>query len=211
MRCTPAVNEGSLAASGRGRRSSVGRQGIHIVAPRLAIEELLQFFQLLRILGGQIVRLAVVLVQIVKFPRILFGAVLIPVGELADLPGQQVARSGPPSVLVNAAVAQHFEVLNLVGAGLVRMIEAIDHADAFERQLFHAVDHVRKLHAGQFIERGRDIGDVMELRAQSAGVLDVSRPGDDQRIARAAQVGSHLLAPLKWRALVAHAQPPHSG
>src|ERR1700722_9482399 len=39
-----------------------------------------------------------------------------------------------------------------------------------------------------------------ELRAQSAGLLNMTRPRNNQRIARAAQVRSHLLAPLKRRA-----------
>ena len=59
------------------------------------------------------------------------------------------------------------------------MIEAINHAHAFERQLLNAVDDVRQLDACQLIERRRDIRDVMELRAQSAGVFDVAGPGND--------------------------------
>ena len=85
-------------------------------------------------------------------------------------------RSGPPAIFIDSAVADHLEILDLVRTGLVRMIEGIHHADAFERQLLHAVDYFGKLHAGQFIERRRDIGDMMELRAESAGVLDMPRP-----------------------------------
>src|SRR5271155_4679471 len=38
---------------------------------------------------------------------------------------------------------------------------------------------------------------MVELAAKTAGILDVTRPRYDQRIARAAQMRCHLLAPLE--------------
>ena len=46
---------------------------------------------------------------------------------------------------------------------------------------------------------GRDVDDVGELAAQAALVLDPSGPGDDHRVAGAAEVGGDLLAPLEGR------------
>src|SRR5207244_6086068 len=48
-------------------------------------------------------------------------------------------------------------------------------------------------------ENGRgDIDDVVELRANTALVLDPRRPGHDQAVARAAKVRGDLLGPLEW-------------
>ena len=46
---------------------------------------------------------------------------------------------------------------------------------------------------------GADVDDVRELAAQAAPVLDPRRPGDDHRVAGAAEVRGDLLAPLERR------------
>ena len=46
-------------------------------------------------------------------------------------------------------------------------------------------------------DRRDDVDAVGELRAQVAAGLDPARPRDDHRVARAAQVAGHLLAPLE--------------
>ena len=64
------------------------------------------------------------------------------------------------------------------------MVERVDQALSLEGQLLHAVDGVGQLHARQLVDRGRDVGDVMKLRAEAAA-LDVPGPGNDQGITRA--------------------------
>ena len=56
-----------------------------------------------------------------------------------------------------------------------------------------------RLHAGGFEDRRHDVDDVVELRADAALVLDPLRPGDDQAVARAAEVRGDLLGPLERR------------
>ncbi len=106
-------------------------------------------------------------------------------------------RSGPPAVPVDAAAAEHFEVLDLVVAGLVRMVEGVDHTCAFKRYLFDSVHHLRKLDPGQLKNRGCDVDNMMKLGAEFAGSLDMTWPGNDQGIARAAEMRGHFLGPLE--------------
>src|ERR1039457_6386492 len=106
----------------------------------------------------------------------------------SDLPRQSMARAGPPPILVDAAIADHFKVLQVVMAWRAGIVEGIDKTLAFQGDLLYIVDHVGKLDAGGFIDGRRNIGHMSELRTQSACILDVRRPGDNERIARTAQV-----------------------
>jgi len=65
-----------------------------------------------------------------------------------------------------------------VGRGRVRvgLVEGVDHADAFDRLLLDAVDHLGGLDSGGFENRRRDIDDMVELVANAADVLDAGRP-----------------------------------
>ena len=51
----------------------------------------------------------------------------------------------------------------------------------------------------RFQDRRHDVDDVVELGPDAALVLDARRPGDDERIARAAEMRGDLLAPLERR------------
>ena len=48
-----------------------------------------------------------------------------------------------PALVIDAAVAEHLEVLRLVPLGRLGIVERIQHADALERRLLHAVDECR--------------------------------------------------------------------
>src|ERR1019366_1290045 len=125
------------------------------------------------------------------FPWLARGRARIAHGAAARgnvLPRKVLERSGPPAVLVNTPAAQHLEILHMMTTRLVRMIEGVSQARALERYLLHTVDHRRRPNAGQFEKRRRDVVHVMELGPEPAGVFDVPRPGDDQRISRAAEM-----------------------
>ncbi len=80
----------------------------------------------------------------------------------------------------------HLEILRVMARRRFLVAERIDHAHAFDRLLGHAVEHGRRLDPGGF-ENGRvNIDDVMELRTDTAHVLDAGGPGDDQAVVRAA-------------------------
>ena len=92
-------------------------------------------------------------------------------------PWRDIGGACPPAVLVDAAVAEHLKVLDGVCALCLRMVPRVGDALAFQRKLLDAVDRVRKLNASGFVDGGCDVGDVRELAAQAAGILDARRPG----------------------------------
>ena len=96
----------------------------HLVARRLDQPEALQLVELLRHLLGQILRLAPVLGRVVEFPDVVVERDSL----LADQhPGRAVLRHRGPALVVDAAVAEHLEVLRLVplrGLGVVERSRA---------------------------------------------------------------------------------------
>ena len=59
--------------------------------------------------------------------------------RLPHQPRDRVAGDRSPALVVDAAVAEHLEVLRLVAIGLRRTVEGIAHARAFDRALIDAV------------------------------------------------------------------------
>ena len=104
-----------------------------------------------------------------------------------------------PALVVDAAVAEHLEVLRLVPLGRLGVVERVQHADALDRRLLDAVDDRRMRQPGGFEDRRRDVDHVMELAADLALGLDAVRPVHDRAVARAAPVRRHLLGPLVGR------------
>ena len=105
-------------------------------------------------------------------------------------------RHRGPALVVDAAVAEHLEVLGLVPLRRLGVVERVEHADALDRVLLHAV-HRDRLGQSRRLEDGRrDVDDVVELRADLALGLDALRPVDDRAVARAAPVRGDLLGPL---------------
>ena len=57
--------------------------------------------------------------------------------------GVRCSRDRRPALVVDAAVAEHLEVLRLVPLGRLGVVERVRHADAFDRPLLDAVDEER--------------------------------------------------------------------
>ena len=153
-------------------------------------------------LGGEVVGLREVVGQVVELPRVLLG-VVGPGGESRDRPRRRVPRDpvelarGPPAVLVDRPVAVDLEVLHGVPLSRGRVVEAVHEARPLHRLLFDPVYDLGLGDAGRFENRRPDVDAVGELGTQGAGVPDPLRPRDDHAVARAAQVGGDLLAPLE--------------
>ena len=81
----------------------------------------------------------------------------------------------------------------------VLRVEGVHHADAFDRLLRDAVDHVRRLDAGRLQDRRHDVDHVVELVADAALVLDHLRPRDRHALPHAAEVRRDLLGPRERR------------
>ena len=112
-----------------------------------------------------------------------------------------------PTLVVNAAVAEHFEVLGLMPLGSLGVVEAVQQAGALVRALHDAVDHRRRRDARRLQHSGRKIDDMGELVAYAALVLDSLGPVHDGAVARPAPVRGHLLGPLIRR--VHRPRPAH--
>ena len=177
-------------------RRVVERQ--HVVLLRLGIEEGLHLLDLLRHLGGQVVELGGVLLDVIKLP-------LVPGDDIrrrgaAQLPRESHRRRGRhPPVVIDGAIAEHLEVLRRVsGRGVgVRLVPRVRHAHAFDGDLLDAVDRIGLRDAGRFEDGRHDVDDVMELAADAAHVLDVAGPGHGHALGRPAEVRRHLLHPLE--------------
>ena len=168
----------------------------HVVAHRLDEPEPLQLVQLLRHLLGEVVRLGPVLARVVELPDVVVEGRSF----LADeQPRRLVSRHRGPSLVIDAAVAEHFEILRLVPLGSLGIAEGVQHADTLDRHLRHAVYRDRFGKPRGFEECGGDVDDVMKLRADFTLSLKSVRPVHDGTVARSAPVRSDLLGPLVRR------------
>ena len=193
--CVLPLNQ--LRAAGEVRVEALERpivQRQHAVLRRLDQEEPLQLGKLLRVLLRQILRLGPIGVGVVQLPEVFVEPALV-----GAEPGYAVPRHRRPSLVIDAAIAEHLEVLRLVPFRRPGVVERIEHADAFERRLLHAVDHGRMRQAGGLEDGRRDVDDMMELAADLALRLDAFRPVHDRAVARAAPVRRDLLGPLVGR------------
>ena len=179
-------------------RRVVERQ--HVVLLRLGIEEGLHLLDLLRHLGGQIVELGGVLLDVVELP-------LVSGDHIRRRRGAQLPRKGDrrrgrhPSVVIDGAIAEHLEILRRVsGRGVgVRLVPCVRHAHPFHGALLDAVDRIGLRNAGRFEDGRSDVDDVMELAADAAHVVDMAGPGHGHALGRPAEVRRHLLHPLERR------------
>ena len=107
--------------------------------------------------------------------------------------------SSDPTIVIERPVSEHLEVLSLSLLLSVRVIEAVDHADAFDWLLLHAV-HFGGLWNVSGLEDGRrDIDRMVELGANPTAVLDARRPGNHDRVACPTKMRCNLFAPLERR------------
>ena len=116
----------------------------HVVLLRLGIEEVLHLLELVRHLGGQVVGLGRVLLDVIKLPLVPGDHIRRRLG--AQLPRKRHRRRGRhPPVVIDGAIAEHLEILRRVsGRGVgVRLIPGIHHAYPFDGALLDAVDHHR--------------------------------------------------------------------
>src|SRR5262245_47098930 len=105
----------------------------------------------------------------------------------------QWSCAGHPPVLVHRAVANKLELLRWVLRRSCSLIERVDKTDAVDWLLLNAVQDIRRCDPGSFINCRHNVDDVAELRSQTAFVLDLRRPRNDQSIACAPEMRCDLL------------------
>ena len=149
--------------------------GQDAVLDRLLDEEVLHLLELGGIGGGEIVGEAEVVAGVVELPFVVLQR-----GTGLGFPGRAVDGAGEPAVAVDGTVAGDLEVLGFARALCLGAFEGVEHADAFDGLLLDAVDGGWFGQVGGFEYGGRDIDDVVPLRADFVGCGDVFGPGDDQ-------------------------------
>ena len=112
---------------------------------------------------------------------------------------QRAERRRHPAILINGTAAVVVEVLDLFARWRLGIGEGVGEAHAIHRILHEAVDDLRRLDAGDFVDGGHDVVDVVELRARRPVGLDALRPRDDHRIARAAEMRCDQLGVVERR------------
>ena len=106
---------------------------------------------------------------------------------------------GRPALVIDAAITEHLEVLGLVLVGRFGIVEGVQHADALDRVLLHAI-HKQWLGKSRCFEnRRRNVDHMVELRADLAFGFDPLRPMNDGSVPGPAKVRRDLLGPLVGR------------
>ena len=104
-----------------------------------------------------------------------------------------------PTLVVDRSVAEHLEVLSGVRLGGVGRQHRPDHRYAVHVHLLDAVDSTRGVDSGGFEKSREDVDHVMELLAQSAGIVHSTGPLHRDTVSGAAEVRCHLFHPLERR------------
>src|SRR5215467_8620398 len=103
---------------------------------------------------------------------------------------------GGPALVVDAAIADHLEVLRLSAFRCLRIVEAVVHTYALHRYLRDAVDHVRLGQLRRVENRRCYVDDMVKLMPGLAFGLNALWPMDNCTVAGAAPVRRDLLGPL---------------
>ena len=108
-------------------------------------------------------------------------------------------RHGGPALVVDAAVAEHLEVLRRPPVVGFSVVECVPHAYALDRLLRNPVHGARLGDSGCVEDGRRDVDHVVELRAHLARRVDAVRPVHDRPVAGSAPMRRDLLRPLVRR------------
>ena len=119
-------------------------EGKHVVLDGLDQPQTLQVLELVRMLGREVMRLGPVGGRVVELPDVVvegreFGT---------EVPGHAVTGHRRPPLVVDPAVASHFEVLRVPTLVRRGFVEGVGHRDAVDRRLLNSVDERRLRDAG---------------------------------------------------------------
>src|SRR5262249_54382724 len=92
--------------------------------------------------------------------------------------GTDYLSAGHPTVVVDGMVAHHLEVLRLVlrRSALVFLVKGVGDAHALDGRLLDPINVFRRSNTCCFENCRHDVNDMHKLVANTAKVLDVTRP-----------------------------------
>jgi hypothetical protein len=109
-----------------------------VILGRLDEPQTLQLVELLRFLFGEVPGLGPILATVVQFPDVIVEGEHWLEEERCGMAGHCA-----PTLMVDAAIAEHLEVLRFVPLRRLGVVEAVEHARSLERALLHTVDDGR--------------------------------------------------------------------
>jgi hypothetical protein len=183
--------------------------GQDLVPCRLLPPQRHQFGQPVRMLGGQVVDLGVVLSHVVELPGVVVERGVVVGGALVVGRADGLVGDRLPPLVVEGPAPEHLEVLGLVAPGCTGPVlgQQVGEAGAVDGPLRHVVDGHRRVDAHELEHGGQDVDGVGELVADAtARGAEAGRPVDDARIGHPALVDLPL-PPLE-RGVAGHGPPP---
>src|SRR6185503_13177777 len=105
-------------------------------------------------------RLGPVLGRVVKFPNVVTERWLRPDDNPGEIP---VTCYCGPTLVIDATIADHLEVLRLVTIRCPRIVKRVQHADAVQWFLHHAIHKCRCRESGSFEHSWSHVDHVVEL------------------------------------------------
>ena len=172
-----------------------------LVLRRFDQEDVLHLRQFFGHSGGEVVGLAPVLVEIVELPDVLVRRPLPNAGRQPRNPWDAAAHDAShPTVVIDGAAAHDFEILGEQLTLRRRIAERIGETDAVDRVLLDAVHRAGRRDADDLVDRRDNVVDVVKLRPRGSIGLDLRRPADGHRVARAAEMRGQELRALVGRA-----------
>ena len=149
----------------------------HLVAPRLGPPELDQGLHEFGMVGGEVVRLGEVVLEVEQCPVVLVEVVAPRHQVTLDTQlASDVVGGRLPSVVIERTASDHLEVLRRARAGSLGIVEGGDQGAALDRLLRHAVDDVGRTDAGRIEDRRHEVDGVTELRPDVVAETPVTLP-----------------------------------
>src|SRR6516165_587744 len=140
--------------------------------------------------------------------------VFVKVVELPFVTGQHIGQFDPqlgsirrdcrrcvgvPAIMIDAAVAEHLEILGRAPGRRIRarLVERVHRAHTFDWCLLDAVHYLGGLDLRRFEDGRHDVDHMVELGADAALVLDACGPGNRHALSSASEVRGNLLGPFE--------------
>ena len=136
----------------------------HRVSGGLDGEQFAHLGQLFGHLGGQVVGLGPVLVEVIQLPAVVVGCPVADSWRRSRQPGHpRTERRGHPAVVIDSPTAHHLEVLRLLAPRRGAVGESAGETCSGDGDLGHTVDGERRLDTHDVVDGRHDVVDMQEV------------------------------------------------